>query len=1259
MCLGLSAGPQGARVNDLGGSAKIALRMLNMIFRWVAYRLQVAFTWTSLQLNYNTVSAPHADSGNVGLSIMLVLCPSGGGEFVLGADPPLQLHAQAILFDGREVHSSLPHLGDRWSIVAFTHYKVHDCEPLHAALRNLSFQLDPLQLPHTPSKRRLFLDVCSGKTAPLTHAVLDAGGACVQPWDAHQACMGMFGDLLHDGRKELLHALADSGAIAFVAAAPPCSDYSVLRLLPAGPPPCRTAEHLHGWPGMSDKLYEQMQNSYLLHAAIVEVVLRVYRAGGHFSWENPPSSLALRESFVRDMVSDAHCQLVFAPACKYGKPWPKTWLFITSWPPLHALGGVCKHYAHPPITGRDSNGRFFSKETAEYPPDLASAFAQCVLPLLDTDTYSLLDVWSALDVPPEKQSFRSGTLDCMPHDCVDVKRGKDGTSFPACWGNPFKVSVHGREQCLRKYAALLHASKVPLGPLMGKSLSCSCKCTDHCHADILADAVNASLRPPAPCTTPAAVRCADGGGLPSTGDWSTPDAKTDFLHDLRKRLLHVVEKHGVVQRVLQHASSPTRDCPLPEDLQTIVVDTVAAWCREQSRPGSCEICPGQPFRLGLLHDLLSLCHDPDVALPAQLAAGVPTGCVSPIRASGIWRECGVTPSEPEFVECEGNWASASVDPSVTRKLVEDEVRDGFVQKFHGNLHDARVKWPKGVAVGKLGVAYAEGRDPRLVLDSTIPGVNPACKIMEKTFNPQLHDLEPLCKSKEPLCALTLDVSKAHKRVKVDPSEHGLLLFQLEGVLYHYTVCHFGGTFSAYWWARVASCMHRTLHKLVWAAHYGFIYVDDWFWALVSKVAPLHASLIICLLVALNCPMSWHKMSLSTCPTWIGFAFNLTEYTVGMPKSKQERIRTFLHAVASSAKMPRKDMEKGVGLLLWASQAFKHLRPWLSEFYHALRCSCPTLQGLSPAQVQKLPTLLDESMRCIRNEAHMPCRKQWQLLSIGANTSPCKANLHACVNPMGTTWSRWADPESKNIQVHEDVRLAARIWSQALPLAAWKGSFQARDWAPGQAAADACASGDSVGLGGWFTLHDSDPMSSAFWFSMEFRVSDMPSAWNMRSEAQRDIGTYELLAQIALFVCRVRFLPAPSQWCLHAFSDNTPAEGAACKLFTTARPLKHAVQCLAAWASFFDSHLHVSHVPGAKNDLADALSRRDTARCQSLLASREIRVDLEGLCMVDTAVPLHPPNAPLASSCRALLQRPTRGGIREGPLHQAPTGYAGG
>ena len=98
MCLGLSAGPQGARVNDLGGSAKVALRMLNMIFRWVAYRLQVAFTWTSLQLNYNTVSSPHADSGNVGLSIMLVFCPSGGGEFVLGAAPPLQFACTSYTF---------------------------------------------------------------------------------------------------------------------------------------------------------------------------------------------------------------------------------------------------------------------------------------------------------------------------------------------------------------------------------------------------------------------------------------------------------------------------------------------------------------------------------------------------------------------------------------------------------------------------------------------------------------------------------------------------------------------------------------------------------------------------------------------------------------------------------------------------------------------------------------------------------------------------------------------------------------------------------------------------------------------------------------------------------------------------------------------------------------------------------------------------------------------------------------------------------
>ena len=90
--------------------------------------------------------------------------------------------------------------------------------------------------------------------------------------------------------------------------------------------------------------------------------------------------------------------------------------------------------------------------------------------------------------------------------------------------------------------------------------------------------------------------------------------------------------------------------------------------------------------------------------------------------------------------------------------------------------------------------------------------------------------------------------------------------------------------------------------------------------------------------------------------------------------------------------------------------------------------------------------------------------------------------------------------------------------------------------------------------------------------------------------QRNIACYELLAQTVLLAFRGRFIPAGTPMMMHGFSDNTPTEGAVNKLFTTARPLCHFLQNLAAWTSRWRLSMEISHIPGEQNELADGLSR---------------------------------------------------------------------
>ena len=84
----------------------------------------------------------------------------------------------------------------------------------------------------------------------------------------------------------------------------------------------------------------------------------------------------------------------------------------------------------------------------------------------------------------------------------------------------------------------------------------------------------------------------------------------------------------------------------------------------------------------------------------------------------------------------------------------------------------------------------------------------------------------------------LDISLClfYKRIKLLPSEYGLNFFSLDGQFYYYVVCHFGGKFSAFHWARFAAALHRLLHKLIRVWHGGWIYVDDWLWRLLAMTS---------------------------------------------------------------------------------------------------------------------------------------------------------------------------------------------------------------------------------------------------------------------------------------------------------------------------------------------------------------------------------------------------------------------------------------
>ena len=252
--------------------------------------------------------------------------------------------------------------------------------------------------------------------------------------------------------------------------------------------------------------------------------------------------------------------------------------------------------------------------------------------------------------------------------------------------------------------------------------------------------------------------------------------------------------------------------------------------------------------------------------------------------------------------------------------------------------EAQKNWPSGTAVGKLNIVFAEGKEPRLVLDSTICGVNPRCHLPERVALPMASDIR-----------LATQASDHHgyKQVKVREEDHGLLLFQHNDKLCYYRVCHFGGRFSAYWWQHVgAFLLHQVHHILSLMPHKAWLYVDD----LLSAIDGL--ALLIIFMQVINAPISWKKAQCQACITWCGWDVNFDYDTIQLTKGKISKLQEQIAELLRQPKACRKLLERTIGLLVWATSISLHLRPYLAPLYSDLN-SPPGSQYAIPAPIWQI------------------------------------------------------------------------------------------------------------------------------------------------------------------------------------------------------------------------------------------------------------------------------------------------------------------
>ena len=375
----------------------------------------------------------------------------------------------------------------------------------------------------------------------------------------------------------------------------------------------------------------------------------------------------------------------------------------------------------------------------------------------------------------------------------------------------------------------------------------------------------------------------DGAGRHSCGGWSTPLCP-DKLKPLRMFLLDQVYKMQGHKRLLAKAAWPGPESLFSESEVASARKGFLSCLGIPEDSKTWEMRAHQPLALNVLEKLACFCGDPDVNLCRSLIAGIPTGFYNDIPPSNcFWpnrKDC--VEDMPLSIHMQ-NWRSASVEPSVTRKLLQEELDQGFCFKFQGDLAAAQLKWPGCLAIGKLSVVRAPGRAERLVLDNSICGTNSNCCVPEVQHMPSVRDVMhtyPLRETRSRQAAVSLDVKSAHKRCVVKESEQGLLGFSFEDSLYFYRVAPFGAVFAQHWWGRLGSCILRLMHILIWLSHTGHLFVDDYLISQLASILPATGAMLCLFLQVIGVPLSWKKLQLSDRAQWIGWDFS---YTAGAPQ----------------------------------------------------------------------------------------------------------------------------------------------------------------------------------------------------------------------------------------------------------------------------------------------------------------------------------------------------------------------------------------
>ena len=150
----------------------------------------------------------------------------------------------------------------------------------------------------------------------------------------------------------------------------------------------------------------------------------------------------------------------------------------------------------------------------------------------------------------------------------------------------------------------------------------------------------------------------------------------------------------------------------------------------------------------------------------------------------------------------------------------------------------------------------------------------------------------------------------------------------------------------------------------------------------------------------------------------------------LPPSKQEKINSLIAAVLQSPS--RKNLEKIIGILLWATSLVHHVRFLLTSLYRDLYAIPATNYSINPTEWESFLHLNDAATITQHNHLHLPVGSR--VVEFKHSTISSKSQLPSDIPIERHVWIRLRDPSSEKRRLSDtSKKTLLRSKESLLPL----------------------------------------------------------------------------------------------------------------------------------------------------------------------------------------------------------------------------------